>query len=230
MDDTLHGGDGDDSLTSGDGADRLFGGLGDDSLDGRAGNDSLRASDLDSSDIYPDLTQDDTLFGGAGDDSFTGDRGGHTYYGGSGNDVVRVTGGNEGDGRSVIDGGLGDDLIVAVGDVEATGGEGFDVFSIDRSQGTMPVARMEISDFVHGEDRLDANVFGRTFDAMGIVMDGTGTEGFIGGGFASMVWAQSNPNQVTVWIDGDGDAGIDAAFVINGISALSESDLYLFSG
>lgn len=109
-DDTLLGYDGNDDLQGGDGADELQGGLGDDALDGGAGADAL--------------------FGREGSDSLIGGLGADTLFGGWDNDVlvgaVANAEGTDVDDVDFLNGGDGDDTILAgAGDV-VSGGTGAD--------------------------------------------------------------------------------------------------------
>lgn len=229
--DTLHGGADGDRITGNQGDDVLFGGTGNDTLNGGAGLDVLSGGDGDDSltasdgDSPHDPLTGDTLVGGAGMDQLWGDRGGHAYYGGSGNDLIRVTMGHEGEATSAVDGGLGDDLIFAAGATQATGGAGRDVFAVDRSTVDLPFATMTIMDFVRGEDKLDANVYGTNVNGMMKNFDGNGMADLTDFPTGSLVWESTGDDQITVYLDGDGDAGVDAILVVNGLSNLEYGDL-----
>lgn len=110
--DTLNGGDGDDTLLGGDDNDILNGQNDNDTLAGDAGNDTLNGG-----------TGTDTLAGGAGTDTLNGDAGNDSLSGGAGNDAVNGGDGddtitwNVGDGRDLVNGGLGGvDTFVVNGD------------------------------------------------------------------------------------------------------------------
>jgi Ca2+-binding RTX toxin-like protein len=107
--DTITGGDGDDLLFGGDGNDSVVGGLGANALEGGAGND--------------------TLVGGADDDDLTGNDGNDSLVGGDGADRLRGdTFGNKKQGNDTLDGGLGDDLMAAGGGNDVVfGGDGADL-------------------------------------------------------------------------------------------------------
>lgn len=149
-DDRLNGAAGDDALVGGDGADTLRGGDGNDNLAGHSGADSL-AGDAGA----------DTLVGGEGDDSADGGDGDDWVAGGIGNDALHggegidTLDGNDGldtlrgadDGwLDFLNGGSGDDLLVAGSQDRAHGGEGADLFAV---QGPAT-----ISDYTAGEDSL----------------------------------------------------------------------------
>ncbi len=155
--DTLHGGDnadslygegGDDALFGHNGDDVLTGGSGADSLVGGAGNDSLGGGDGDDA-LHGDL-DDDTLDGGMGQD---------TLFGGWGNDVVNGVTADESteaagdiDDRDYLNGGGGDDLIIAGRDDIVTAGAGKDSILLGDwlSQGH----QAEVLDFSAAEDFL----------------------------------------------------------------------------
>lgn len=134
--DDLYGGDGQDTLHGQDGDDFLFGGAGDDNLYGHNDDDVLNGDD--GNDTLHGGTGDDTLFGGDGDDAvhggigndtlFGGD-GQDTLFGGAGNDVIMGVSPVDGSSDSDVDylnGGGGDDLIVAGGGDIVTAGDGAD--------------------------------------------------------------------------------------------------------
>ncbi|VVT08480.1 peroxidase family protein [Rhizobium sp. EC-SD404] len=128
--DTLVGGDGDDTLNGEGGADTLSGdagndillggaandvltgGIGDDTLNGEAGADTLNGDDGD--DLLDGGAGNDTLNGGAGNDALSGGLGRNTINGGDGDDTITW---NVGDGRDIIDGGVGGtDTVIINGD------------------------------------------------------------------------------------------------------------------
>jgi Ca2+-binding RTX toxin-like protein len=142
--DYLDGGDGDDALQGGDGNDRLIGGLGDDFLFGGTGNDILvggAGNDLldggegidtadyssDTDGVTVDLGTGIANGNGIGRDTLTGVE---NVIGGSGDDVLI---GNAL--ANVLDGGLGDDRIIAGAGDTVIGGEGDDTIEVQTGVG-----------------------------------------------------------------------------------------------
>lgn len=156
-DDTLHGGDGADTLSGGEGRDTLYGhndaddlsgGAGDDSLVGSAGHDLLRGD-----------AGDDAVHGDIGDDTLHGGFGRDTLFGGWGDDVIvglvndpATVIFDDLDSGDFLNGGSGDDLILAGQDDLVDTGEGADTVMIGDwiSEGNA----VEIVDFHPEEDRL----------------------------------------------------------------------------
>jgi Ca2+-binding RTX toxin-like protein len=95
--------------------------------------------------IISGTSGDDFMDGRGGDDFLFGNRGNDHMLGGTGND--RLDGG---EGRDVLDGGPGDDIL--------TGGDGRDTFVFAPGSGNDVV-----TDFVHGQDRLDLRAFDTSF-------------------------------------------------------------------
>ena len=121
-DDVLHGGGGQDTLSGGDGDDSLFGHADDDTLFGDTGDDSMNGGD-----------GDDALHGGLGDDVLAGGEGSDSLFGGWGDDVlsgvddVPTPNGSIDQGHvDYLNGGGGDDIILAGQDDIITAGEGTD--------------------------------------------------------------------------------------------------------
>ncbi len=157
--DTVIGGEGDDLLYGDDGDDRLEGGVGSDTLYGGDGIDFLRGG-----------TGSDRVYGGAGDDDL-----GETdfdgrldvadfLYGEDGNDTLRnerATGGS-----ITLDGGAGDDLIIASGNgtLNMIGGAGSDTFRIGPLFGSATIAtgagtdRIEVTGLAASIYTLDLRV------------------------------------------------------------------------
>ena len=181
-DDVLVGGHLDDKLYGGDGNDKLDGRDGNDVLYGGAGNDTLQG---DSNDLLDGGSGDDTLlgsgnarlFGGAGNDTLTAayDATGVDVDGGTGDDKIDVYSSSNvvaGAGNDAIEmwaiftwitncgkleGNDGNDRFVVhgIGSVEATGGNGSDIFELE---GPMSGdAKYVITDFMTGlgGDQLD---------------------------------------------------------------------------
>lgn len=166
----LEGNAGNDTLTSGGSGDTLVGSDGNDSLLGAGGNDALEGS-----------AGNDTLDGGTGNDTLSGGTGGDLLIGGAGTDLLDLSAriadlnisldGVDNDGEpgetdnvgtdvEIIIGGLGDDVIVALGtgSYQLTGGPGNDtVFA------------------AAGDDTLEGG------DGADLLSGGAGTNSFDGG-------------------------------------------------
>lgn len=128
-DDTLHGGAGLDALHGGTGDDELFGHDGNDTLFGEAGDDSLVGSDGD--DDLVGGEGNDVLHGDIGDDRLQGGTGADTLFGGWGNDVIIGLSGEGMEARTdYLNGGGGDDLILAGARDIVTAGEGADSIAL----------------------------------------------------------------------------------------------------
>ena len=165
-DDTLNGEEGQDTLHGGTGADALRGGEGDDTIVGQSDNDMLIGGAGD--DALQGSAGDDTLFGGAGadallggldDDLLQGGRGADTLFGGWGNDTLSGIEDTSGDARvsedaerDYLNGGGGDDVILAGGDDIVTAGDGADQIILgDWIADTHPA---EVLDYDPREDSL----------------------------------------------------------------------------
>jgi hypothetical protein len=95
--------------------------------------------------IISGTSGDDFMDGRGGDDFLFGNGGNDHMLGGTGND--RLDGGK---GNDILDGGPGDDIL--------TGGDGRDTFVFAPGSGNDVV-----TDFVHGQDRLDLRAFDTSF-------------------------------------------------------------------
>ncbi|MBO6602489.1 MAG: hypothetical protein JJ938_06175 [Roseicyclus sp.] len=167
--DAIFGDNGDDSLEGASGHDELYGDAGNDVLRGGAGRDLLAGGDGD--DDAAGGADDDMLFGGDGDDALQGDDGddhlqggfgADTLEGGAGNDRLDGTFSSESnmfgpfdeDEGDVLDGGAGDDIIMAGTDDLIFVGAGADTVTtgayID-PDGEAPL----ISDFDPAEDVIE---------------------------------------------------------------------------
>ena len=142
--DVLIGGQGNDTAYGGEGDDKLFGGQGKDVLYGDAGNDKLYGGE-----------GKDKLYGGEGNDTLDGGTGKDELYGGGGSDKLYG-----GAGADKLDGGTGDDILDGGkgGDV-LTGGAGADTFVYNAVSDSPFAAGWdgwdEITDFTHGQDKID---------------------------------------------------------------------------
>lgn len=237
-DDTGHGGDNDDVLYGNRGNDMLYGGLGNDTLYGGQGGDLLSggegADTLAATDdgIYTpgDYTGDlamknDTLFGGAGNDALTSNRDGHHLYGGSGSDTLTVTLNTIlSGGTTILDGGLGNDILRSEGNSQATGGEGADTFVAQLGNGFFHL--MVVEDFVRGTDRLsltysDGDSSGNTSHFI-FQPTGNGPDDFIQN-TRTIVWGQEEGG-VRVLFDFNGDRISDGGMFVVGATDLLASD------
>lgn len=166
-DDELHGWEGDDLVSGGRGADTVHGETGDDALRGDAGDDSLFGHS--DSDTLSGGEGADTVYGGAGDDLLWGDEGDDALHGGLDNDTLigglgldTLFGGwgdDLLDGREpsaaeqdYLNGGGGDDEVVAGGLDVVTSGTGADTIFI--GDWIAEDEEAQITDFNVLEDRL----------------------------------------------------------------------------
>jgi Ca2+-binding RTX toxin-like protein len=158
-DDTLVGGGGDDSQYGGGGADLLDGGAGNDNLSGGGGNDTLLGGA--GNDLLRADSGSDSLRGGDGDDDLraTLDGGVSFMYGDAGDDLLGIMY-SYGRGAVSIDGGSGNDTVVAYAGTAssnvATGGAGSDTYELIHGD-----AGLTITDFTAGigGDIIDVDYF-----------------------------------------------------------------------
>lgn len=129
---------GNDTVYAGAGNDTIYGGAGNDGLNGDAGTDRLFG-----------VSGSDGMFGGIGNDFAYGGDGHDTVQGGDGNDTLRGDAGND-----RIIGGFGRDTL--------TGGSGRDTFVYQtlskfngKESGITSTLRDTITDFRHGQDKID---------------------------------------------------------------------------
>jgi RTX calcium-binding nonapeptide repeat (4 copies) len=159
--DTLRGGAGDDSLQGGAGTDALYGGVGDDTMVGGAGNDIYRVASL--ADVVTEaggaangtadriinstVSVDLTLYTNVEAATLTG----ILALNLQGSGVANSLSGNAAANR--ITGGAGADTM--------TGADGADVFVFRAQTDTGPSARSRdtITDFTHGEDKINLHAF-----------------------------------------------------------------------
>ena len=159
-DDDLWGADGQDLLRGGPGNDTLHGNNGDDDLSGQAGNDSILGYHNDDTlrggagadsliggmgnDFLNGGEDEDQLSGGMGDDTLIGGRGEDVLFGDQGNDRIdgteppvtnatdpRQTGKGMVDERDYLNGGDGDDTLIAGANDVVTPGIGQDTIILD---------------------------------------------------------------------------------------------------
>jgi Ca2+-binding RTX toxin-like protein len=148
-----------DTATGGGGDDTIQGGGGNDILDGGAGSDTaMYENDFSSvvatlngakqvtvrvNGVAEDKIKNfENLTGGYGGDTLTGDKGDNTLNGWGGNDTLK--------------GGNGDDIIIgSAGTDTMSGGSGKDHFVFNLVTSQTPFDTDVVSDFKHGEDKLD---------------------------------------------------------------------------
>lgn len=168
-DDTLSGGNNSDLLHGEDGNDLINGGNGVDTLYGHFGNDHLSGGEGD--DVAHGGVGQDTLTGGSGADALHGNDGGDNISGGADQDSLFGGGGddllNGSDDRAqkdYLNGGEGNDTIIAGANDVVTGGQGADhiVFAqttiepqvTDPDHPDETTTQLELIDFEPGEDQL----------------------------------------------------------------------------
>lgn len=154
-DDTLYGGTGADTLEGDAGDDLLFGQAGNDVLYGGAGHDSLHGEPGD--DLLFGGEGDDALHGGLGDDTLMAGPGMDTLFGGDGDDLL-IGATIASDGQSISDdqsvnylnGGDGEDTILASSNDIVSGGRGADLFTL----GHWITNPAQVMDFDPAEDQM----------------------------------------------------------------------------
>jgi serralysin len=173
---------------------------------------------------------DDTVTGNSANNTLDGGLGIDTIFGDAGEDLIRGGGGNDklsgGDDNDILTGGRGHDKL--------TGGTGFDVFDFnrDRESGPTGSTRDVITDFKHGQDRIDL------FD-----IDANAKKGhdqafkFIGGKDFHHVAAELHFTKVnypgkahdTTLVEGDvnGDGRADFQIELKGLISLTKGDFVL---
>lgn len=145
-------GDGYDFMAGADGNDLMFGGNGADVMAGEDGNDALLGE-----------AGNDTLYGGAGNDLMDGGADMDTLYGEAGNDALQGylavdsadTGFRDSDVHDpdLLDGGEGNDTLLAGSGDTLTGGAGADMHVL----GTWIDQDVTITDYVRGQDVIVLN-------------------------------------------------------------------------
>ena len=156
--DDLHGGFGEDDIQGGDDADKLWGHMGNDTLSGNDGDDTLKGGA--GADILLGDNGNDGLHGNDGNDSVDGGAGEDVLFGGNGDD--HIEGGSDAV-RDFLNGGRGDDFLIAQEADVLTGGEGSDTFAIDTSTGFFDQSA-EIIDFNANEDQIEIMLDETNFD------------------------------------------------------------------
>lgn len=227
-DDRLFGAEGDDTLKGGKGDDLLHGDAGADVLKGSKGADSLFGHEGD--DILSGNQHGDVLYGGSGDDTLEGGSGNDALHGGLDNDVLK--GGMGGDvlfgsyGNDVLsgvrldtqaesltdidqsdflNGGSGNDTILAGNEDVVTSGEGDDTVVLgDWIAKGKPV---DITDFDISEDSLVVVVEDDGFENAEITIEDDVT----------------NPGTSSVMLNGVEIARVDSA------SGLTPADINLIN-
>ena len=253
-DDRLFGGAGNDRLMGREGHDSMVGGAGNDQLFGGSGNDTILGEQ--GSDTLDGVDGDDLLFGGAGHDFLSGGFGHDTLWGGDGNDVLwggfghdflagqlgndTLSGGagNDtiwaGDGHDWVDGGEGSDILLGatgqdsllgragndtlqggLGADQLTGGAGQDVFVFQAAD--LDGQRDTITDFTIGSDVIDLRGAGLAFIG-GAAFSGSAPQ-------IRFEWVKGLGRML--YIDKNGDGQADHSILLQGLGAISESDLLL---
>jgi len=162
-DDTLLGQTGADEIYGDEGADRLDGGADADFLSGGDGDDTLRGGD--GNDWLFGNADDDLLIGEVGNDFLQGGFGADTLEGGAGNDRLDGTftgqsgafGPADEDSGDLLDGGDGDDTILAGAYDTVIGGAGADSF-IGGAHVQTAEAASHVLDFNPDEDRIEVMI------------------------------------------------------------------------
>ena len=158
-------------------------------------------------------TPDSTIFCHAGNDTLTGGTGNDLMYGGTGNDL--------------LDGGEGDDILIGrAGADSLTGGFGNDIFRFtsESDSGITSATMDKITDFTHGEDKIDlsgidANVTLSGIQAFNHLMILAGTDSFTAPG-----QLQFDSLTGILYGNNDSDAAPEFAVQLMGVTALVESD------
>jgi Ca2+-binding RTX toxin-like protein len=158
-----------------------------------------------SSSVNIAVTQDsNSISGTSSDDILVGDNDGDTFNGNGGNDVILAGGGND-----TLVGGAGRDIMVG-----GSGNDTFDFNSTSESGNTIATADV-ITDFVHGQDRIDLS----SIDAN---TGSGGNQAFTWGGTtatANGVWYSESGGNTVISIDTNGNtASVEMMIVLTGIS------------
>lgn len=210
-DDTIAGGTGDDSIRGDDNDDLIYGNDGDDTLDGGEGDDDLSGGD-----------DNDLIFGRAGDDTIRGVNDNDRIFGGTDDDLIAGNEGNDtlegGSDNDSIFGGTGNDVIVGGMGVDAlAGGADADIFVFKNvAESPSITAQDTISDFVHNTDRIDLSGIANNLE-------------FIGGSAFTGSAGEVRYNSFVgrLYIDIDGDGGLDFSLGLLGEPTVDAGDLIL---
>lgn len=240
--DQLFGLDGHDSLAGGAGNDTLYGGLGDDLLHGGAGDDRLLGGDgndtfgqplgiagLPGSQSARDLPKDgqllllhgaDSVWGGGGQDTFylAWAKGAGQYYGGADNDLFVLNRGIGVDVNSsvLLDGGSGDDVMLAVASVrlQLNGGSGNDTLSVLAGRNAMATVsggdgndRIEVLGQASVDGGAGNDVIRFEYGHSSTVSGGAGSDIFVPAGFVRPPSPDDEYNSTTTLIIKDFQAG-----------------------
>lgn len=209
--DLVYAGGGRDRIFLGAGDDTAYGGTDNDNLQGGNGNDLLHGDD--GRDRLTGENGNDTLFGGAQHDTLDGGRGADALDGGIGND--RLIGG---DGNDTLSGGVGSDTLDGGSGADImTGGAGADEFRFAFVSDLGKGARADrIVDFKPGTDWI-CILEGITVNFTGSRFDGSEN---------SMRFVVRSGNG-ELQFDFDGDRSVDAVIILEGVTAIEASDLFL---
>ena len=160
-DDRLSGGAGDDQMLGGDGNDTLLGESGQDDLHGGFGNDQIDGGE-DADKLWGHMGNDTLsgIDGNDGNDNLAGGAGEDVLFGGNGDDHLE---GGADTARDFLNGGRGDDLLIAQEADVLTGGEGSDTFAINTSAGSFDETA-QIIDFIANEDQIEIMLDETNFD------------------------------------------------------------------
>ncbi|WP_114283648.1 DUF4214 domain-containing protein [Candidatus Halocynthiibacter alkanivorans] len=211
-DNTINAGDGANDITTGAGVDSITTGADDDTIIAGAGDNTINAGDGTNS--VTTLEGNDDITTGAGVD---------TIGAGAGDDAITA-----GAGDDAITGGAGADTM--------TGGEGADTFIYNDVADSQGETVDTIIDFVSGSDTIDltavagiggidentylgeSNTYLDAMSALSVFSDGSSA--------AAVLDIESS----TLYIDVDGDGGVDMQINLTGVTDLSASDFVTGGG
>jgi Ca2+-binding RTX toxin-like protein len=163
--DGVQGSNDNQSVTLAGSADLIFrAGNGANVITSLAGNDKIMTGDGNTT--VHGGSGNDVIVAGSGNDLIFAGSGHATVRGGSGNDTINAGDGGDkiqaGSGNSIIVGGAGNDTIQAgTGNATVTLGGGSDVLKLAYSEDA--TGTIQVADFTHGADRIDAGQFARNF-------------------------------------------------------------------
>jgi Ca2+-binding RTX toxin-like protein len=167
-----------------------------------------------------ELTNIENATGSNQADTIHGNSAANNLKGLDGNDFINGGGGND-----IIDGGAGDDKIIGgLGRDILTGGSGHDIFAFHSAAESPAGAYDTITDFVHGEDRIDLSGFLKTApDNHPLTFIGSGA--FTG--TPGQIDAVAAGDGYMVQVDVDGDRHADFAVEVHSTAPLQSSDFIL---